>query len=81
MPVSAPVLDRKGAKAKDVELEDDVFAAEVKPHLVHETVRAEMAAARAGTRGAKSRSMVAGGGAKPVPSLPPPMMQHRRKWS
>jgi large subunit ribosomal protein L4 len=65
MPVSAPVLGQKGAKASDVELEDDVFAAEVKPHLVHETVRAELAAARAGTRGAKSRGMVAGGGAKP----------------
>ena len=65
MPVTAPVLDQKGAKAKDVELEDDVFAVDVKPHLVHETVRAEMAAARAGTRGAKSRGMVSGGGAKP----------------
>ena len=42
-----------------------MFGAEVKPHLVHETVRAELAAARAGTRGAKSRGMVAGGGAKP----------------
>jgi large subunit ribosomal protein L4 len=65
MPVSAPVLDQQGTKATDVELEDDVFAAEVKPHLLHETIRAEMAAARAGTRGAKTRAMVAGGGAKP----------------
>jgi large subunit ribosomal protein L4 len=65
MPVTAPVLDQKGAKASDVALEDDVFAVDVKPHLVHETVRAEMAAARAGTRGAKSRGMVSGGGAKP----------------
>jgi len=65
MPVSAPVLDQQGVKATDVELEDGVFAAEIKPHLLHETVRAELAAARAGTRGAKSRGMVAGGGAKP----------------
>jgi large subunit ribosomal protein L4 len=42
-----------------------VFAIEARPHLVHETVRAEMAAARAGTRGAKSRGLVAGGRAKP----------------
>ena len=42
-----------------------VFAAEVKPHLVHETVRAELNAQRAGTRGAKSRGLVAGGRAKP----------------
>jgi len=42
-----------------------VFGAEARPHLVHETVRAELAAARAGTRGAKSRGLVAGGRAKP----------------
>ena len=42
-----------------------MFAAEVKPHLVHETVRAEMNAARAGTRGGKSRGLVAGGRSKP----------------
>jgi large subunit ribosomal protein L4 len=62
---TAPVLDAKGAATKDFELEAVVFEAEVKPHLVHETVRAEMAAARAGTRGAKSRGMVTGGRAKP----------------
>jgi large subunit ribosomal protein L4 len=37
----------------------------VKPHLVHETVRAEQNAQRAGTRGAKSRGLVAGGRSKP----------------
>jgi large subunit ribosomal protein L4 len=59
----APVLG--GGKAKEVSLEASVFAADVKPHLVHETVRAEMNAARAGTRGAKTRGLVAGGRAKP----------------
>jgi len=59
----APVLG--GGKAKEVSLEASVFAADVKPHLVHETVRAEMNAARAGTRGTKSRGLVAGGRAKP----------------
>ena len=57
----APVLGSK----KEVSLEAEVFAAEVTPHLVHETVRAEMNAARAGTRGAKSRGLVAGGRSKP----------------
>jgi large subunit ribosomal protein L4 len=42
-----------------------VFAVEVKPHLVHETVRAELNARRAGTHAAKSRGFVAGGRAKP----------------
>jgi large subunit ribosomal protein L4 len=37
----------------------------VKPHLVHETVRAELNTRRAGTRGAKSRGLVSGGRAKP----------------
>jgi large subunit ribosomal protein L4 len=50
---------------KSVTLDDAVFGAEVKPHLVHEQVRAEQNAARAGTRGAKSRGLVAGGRAKP----------------
>jgi large subunit ribosomal protein L4 len=61
----APVLDVNGKRARDVELEIAVFGAEVKQHLVHEAVRAELAAARAGTRGAKSRGMVAGGASKP----------------
>ncbi|HXG74998.1 MAG TPA: 50S ribosomal protein L4 [Gaiellaceae bacterium] len=58
-----PVLG--GQKEKQVALEAAVFAAELKPHLVHETVRAELNAARAGTRGAKSRGLVAGGRSKP----------------
>jgi len=63
MAVKAPVLG--GSKAKQVSLEESVFAADVKPHLVHETVRAEMNAARAGTQGGKSRGLVAGGRSKP----------------
>jgi large subunit ribosomal protein L4 len=62
---NAPLLDAAGTKAKDVTLEESIFAAEVKPHVVHETVRAEMNAHRAGTRSAKSRGRVAGGRSKP----------------
>jgi large subunit ribosomal protein L4 len=61
----APMLDVSGKKSKDVTLTADVFAVEVKPHLIHETVRAEAAAARAGTQAAKSRGLVAGGRGKP----------------
>jgi len=61
----APLFDAAGKKAKDVTLTDTVFAAEVKPHLIHETVRAESAAARAGTHATKSRGLVSGGRAKP----------------
>jgi large subunit ribosomal protein L4 len=59
------VLDAAGKKSKDLSLEEAVFAAEIKPHLVHEAVRAELNADRAGTRGAKSRGLVSGGRAKP----------------
>ena len=59
----APVLGAKGKK--EVALEAAVFAVEVKPHLVHEAVRAEMNAERAGTFASKSRGLVSGGRAKP----------------
>ena len=58
----APVL---GGAKKEVSLDASVFSAELKPGLIHETVRAELNAARAGTRGAKSRGLVAGGRSKP----------------
>jgi large subunit ribosomal protein L4 len=51
--------------SKTVTLEAEVFGAEVKPHLVHETVRAELNDARSATRGGKSRGLVAGGRSKP----------------
>ena len=62
---TAPLLDAAGKKAKDVTLEASVFAAEIKPHLVHETVRAEMNEQRSATRGAKTRGFVSGGRSKP----------------
>jgi large subunit ribosomal protein L4 len=59
----APLLG--GSSSKDVSLEETIFGAELKPHVVHETVRAELNARRAGTRGVKSRGLVAGGRSKP----------------
>jgi large subunit ribosomal protein L4 len=61
----APVLNGDGAKSKDLTLDEGIFAAEVKPHLVHEAVRAELSADRAATRAVKSRGLVAGGRSKP----------------
>jgi large subunit ribosomal protein L4 len=61
----APLLDGAGKSSKQVTLEEAVFGADVKPHLVHEAVRAELNAARAGTRAGKSRGLVAGGRSKP----------------
>lgn len=65
--LKAPVLTASGGVGakKEVSLDEAVFGAEVKPHLVHEAVRAEMNAHRQGTRAAKSRGLVSGGRAKP----------------
>ena len=62
---SAPVLDPAGTASDSVELESSIFESELKPHLVHEAVRAELHGHRAGTRGAKTRGLVAGGRSKP----------------
>jgi large subunit ribosomal protein L4 len=59
--VKAPILNGKS----QVTLDDAVFGADVKPHLVHEAVRAELNEHRQGTKAAKSRGMVEGGRAKP----------------
>jgi large subunit ribosomal protein L4 len=57
----APFLGKTGT----VDVEDAIFGAEVKPHLVHEAVRAEQNARRAGTVATKSRGLVSGGRQKP----------------
>ena len=58
---SAPRLG--GGKA--VELDDEVFGAAWNEPLVHECVRAELAARRRGTASTLTRGKVRGGGAKP----------------
>jgi large subunit ribosomal protein L4 len=65
MATNASLLDVNGKKSKDVALEESVFAVEVKPHLVHEAVRAELNSQRAGTSATKSRGLVSGGRTKP----------------
>ena len=61
MATTAPKLGGSGT----VTLAEGVFGAEVKAHLVHEAVRAEQNAQRAGTAATKSRGLVAGGRSKP----------------
>ena len=50
---------------KDVALDDVAFGAAFNGPLVHESVRAELAARRQGTSSTKTRGEVRGGGAKP----------------
>jgi len=61
MASQAPVL----GGTKKVALDDAAFGAEFHEPLVHESVRAELAARRQGTHATKTRGMVRGGGAKP----------------
>jgi len=52
-------------KVSEMELDDRVFNAEVKDHLLHDVVRMQLAKRRAGTASTKIRSEVRGGGRKP----------------
>ncbi|HWC25979.1 MAG TPA: 50S ribosomal protein L4, partial [Solirubrobacteraceae bacterium] len=51
--------------SKKASLDDVAFGASFNESLVHESVRAELAARRRGTHATKSRGEVRGGGAKP----------------
>jgi 50S ribosomal protein L4, bacterial/organelle len=53
------------AKAKKVQLPDEVFDAKTNVALIHQVVVAQLAAARQGTHKTKTRGEVRGGGAKP----------------
>ena len=59
MPV-VPCYNLQKQQVGTFELSDAVFGAEVKEHLFHEVVRAQLAARRAGTHDTKVRSEVSG---------------------
>ncbi len=61
----ADLLDTTGAKVGEVELKDEIWNAEVKPHLIHDVVLMQLANRRRGTSATKTRSDVSGGGKKP----------------
>ncbi|GAA0177932.1 50S ribosomal protein L4 [Clostridium sediminicola] len=63
-----PVLDvfnTEGSKVGTMDLNDAVFAAEIKESAVHQVVVAQLANKRQGNQSAKTRSEVSGGGRKP----------------
>src|SRR5689334_1147119 len=58
------VFNLKREKVGELDLADEVFATEVKEHLFHDVVTAQLASRRAGTKAAKERSGVAGSSKK-----------------
>ena len=64
MPTIAKI-DESGALVGEHQLRDDLVESEINIPLLHEVVRAELAAYPQGTKAAKSRSEVSGSGAKP----------------
>jgi len=58
------VFNLKREKVGELELADEVFAAEVKEHLFHDVVTAQLASRRAGTHAAKERAAVSGSSKK-----------------
>lgn len=59
------VLNMTGQQVGEVELNDSIFAVDVKEHLVHAAVVAHLRNRRQGTQSAKTRAEVRGGGRKP----------------
>ena len=59
------LIDIKGDKVGEIEIKDEVFNCEVKPYLMHDVVKMQLANRRAGTASTKTRKQVSGGGKKP----------------
>jgi large subunit ribosomal protein L4 len=59
------IKDAAGKKVGTADISDAVFGIEPHTHAMHQVVRSQMAARRAGTHSTKSRSEVRGGGRKP----------------
>ena len=59
------VYNMEGKEVGTMELNDAVFGVDVNEHLVHMAVVAQLANKRQGTKKAKTRSEVSGGGRKP----------------
>ncbi len=59
------IVNTKNESVGEIELNDGVFNREVKEHILHEVVRMQRAARRAGNACTKTRVEVNGGGRKP----------------
>lgn len=59
------VIDQKGVKIDTIELDDRIFAADIREHLVQRVVVWQLAKRRQGTASTRTRGQVRGGGKKP----------------
>jgi len=65
MATSIDVVNAHNEKVDTLELPETIFGAPVRPDLLHEVVRMQLANRRRGTADTKNRSEVSGGGKKP----------------
>lgn len=63
--MKSQVIDVKGTKLKDLELNDNIWAITPHTQAVFDVILAQQAAARQGTSKVKTRAEVSGGGRKP----------------
>ena len=59
------LLNLKGEKVKDINLNEEIFGTEVNKAVLHDAIILSMASLRQGTHKTKNRSEVSGGGRKP----------------
>jgi len=59
------VYNMQGSQVGEIDLNDEIFGAEINTSLLHQAVVANQAAQRRGTHATKTRAMVSGGGKKP----------------
>ena len=59
------VINQKGEKVDAIELDDKVFNADIRDHLVQRVVVWQLAKRRAGTASTRTRGDIRGGGKKP----------------
>ena len=65
MTTTVDVVNANNEKVDSLELPEAIFGAPLKPHVLHDVVRMQLANRRQGTTQTKGRSDVSGGGKKP----------------
>ncbi|MCX8084336.1 MAG: 50S ribosomal protein L4 [Calditerrivibrio sp.] len=59
------VINTKNEKVGQIEISDEIMTYPVKPWLIHEVVKMQLACRRAGTHSTLNRALIEGGGRKP----------------